>query len=345
MIIFIIQCFFLLGFFVLDILLSATETSLISLNRTRIKSLIEKYPSKARYFSLWLNDPNRILTTMIVGVNIAIIGTSTIAALLSTKIAKIYNLNEWVMGSISGILVTVAMILIGEIVPKIFAIRNAEKIALLVINPLAKLDNAIFPFAKFLTYIANNIIKFFGGNPVQKIPLITSEEIKTLIHIGAEEGIIHKDEKDMLHSVFDFKDTVVKEVMVPRKDMVCMDINSNINKILDIVVAEGFTRLPVYKVDLDNIVGSIHTKDLLSIWKYKKLVLIQDIIRAPYFVNENKKVNEILKEFQKGRIHMAIVLDTYGKTAGLVTLEDLLEEIVGEIKDEYDSDENPEIKI
>ena len=340
--IFLIQCFFLLGFFVLDILLSATETSLISLSRARIKSLIEKYPSKAKSFSLWLNDPNRMLTTMIVGVNIAIIGTSTIAALLSAKIAKIYNLNEWIIGLISGILVTIAMILIGEIVPKVFAIRNAEKISLLVINPLDRLDNAIFPFAKFLTYIANNIIKFFGGNPVKNIPLVTAEEIKTMIHIGAEEGIIHKEEKEMMHSIFDFGHTVVKEVMVKQQDMVCININDSINKMLDIIVSEGFSRLPVYKDNIDNIVGVIYAKDLLNIWKNKKLIIIQDIIRDPYFVNENKKVNEILKEFQKGKIHIAIVQDDNKKTMGLVTLEDLLEEIVGEIKDEYDIEEKIE---
>lgn len=316
--------------------MSATETSLIALNRVKIKFLIEKYPSKSKSLSLWLNDPNRILTTIIIVVNISIIGASTVAALISAKIAEIYNLNKWIIGSISGILVTIIMIMIGEIVPKIFAIRNAERIALLIVNPLSIIDDAIFPFAKFITNIANNIIKFSGADPVKKIPLVTLEEIKSLVHIGAEEGVIHKEEKEMMHSIFDFGDTVVKEVMVKREDMVCININYSINRILEIVVEEGFSRLPVYKENLDNIVGILYAKDLLSVWKNRKLVIIQDIIREPYFVNENKKVNEILKEFQNGKIHLTIVLDTYGKVVGLVTLEDILEEIVGEIKDEYD---------
>lgn len=335
-IVFSIQIFFLLFFFFLNVILSATETSLIALSRPKIVMLIEKHPSKSKGLKIWLNDPNRMLTTIIIGVNIAIIGTSTIGALLAAKIAKIYNLNEWVMGIISGCIITIVMIVVGEIVPKIFAIRNPERITLLIIKPLTFVDNAIYPLARSITNIANKIIKIFGGNPVEKISITTTEEIKTLIRIGAEEGVIHKDEKEMIHSIFDFGDTTVKDVMVPKQDMVCVNINDNINKILETIVEEGFSRLPVYKGNIDNIVGLLYSKDLLSIWKYKKLVIMQDIIREPYFINENKKVQEILKEFQKGKIHIAIVLDTYGKTVGLVTLEDLIEEIVGEIKDEYD---------
>jgi putative hemolysin len=187
--------------------------------------------------------------------------------------------------------------------------------------------------------ISRFIITIFGGNPVDGIPIISAKEINTAINIGAEQGFINEMEKKMMTHILELGDLRAKDVMVPRTSIVALDIDWPIDKILDVVIEEGYTRMPVYKGNLDNIVGVIYTKDMLGMIKNRGLIVFQDLIRIPYFVPETKYVDDLLKEFKKGKIHMAIVVDEFGGTAGMITLEDVLEEIVGDIKDEYDIEE------
>ena len=172
---------------------------------------------------------------------------------------------------------------------------------------------------------------------------VTEEDVKQILEMGHKAGTIQDEEQKMIHSIFKFTDTQVKQVMIPRTDMFCVDIATPLEKLLDQVVQNGYSRVPVYKGSMDRIVGIVHTRDLLSIWKNHDLIVVQDLLRRPYFVPETMRVDRLLREFRRGRFHMAIVVDEYGGTAGLVTMEDLVEEIIGEIKDEHETEEEKAI--
>jgi hemolysin (HlyC) family protein len=180
--------------------------------------------------------------------------------------------------------------------------------------------------------------KIIGGSRANGHSL-TDDEIRNLIEASEEDGVINKQEGTMIQNILDFGDTTVSDIMVPRTDIRCVEIKSSLDEIIDLVVLEGFSRIPVYKENLDNIIGIIYSKDLLHLWGDNKLIILNDIIRPPFFVPETKKISQLLLEFKRRRIHMSIVLDEYGGTAGLVTLEDIIEEIVGEIQDEFDTEE------
>ncbi|HDQ25835.1 MAG TPA: HlyC/CorC family transporter, partial [bacterium] len=182
-------------------------------------------------------------------------------------------------------------------------------------------------------------VKVLGGKASESIPVISAKDITTVIDMGAEEGFIDEHEKKMMSNVLQFGDMTVKEAMVPRTSVVGIDLTWEVDKILDLVIEDGYSRMPVYKKDMDHIIGLIYTKDMLSMIKNRGLIIFQDLLRAPYFVPETKKLEELLKEFRKGKIHMAVVVDEFGGTSGIITLEDILEEIVGEIQDEYDIEE------
>ncbi|MEK6646526.1 MAG: hemolysin family protein [Candidatus Firestonebacteria bacterium] len=318
---------------------SAIETALVALSKVKIKTLMDQYPNKAKALSVWLTDPNKLLTTILIGINTVAISSSAVGSFIAIRIAETYMLPRWIIGTVTAMFITLIIIIFGEVAPKIIAIHSPEKITLFMIKPLVWFDNRIAPFTNIFTAIANALLKLIGQEPVKKLTITTEEEIRAMLKVGAEEGVLQEDERRMIHSIFDFGDTVVREVMVPRTQMVCINMKDNIDKILDNVVKEGFTRLPVYINNLDNIIGILYAKDLLNLWKNMELIILQDVIRQPYFIPETKKVSELLKEFQKGKIHMAIVVDEFGGISGLVTLENLMEEIIGEIRDEYDTDE------
>jgi CBS domain containing-hemolysin-like protein len=187
-----------------------------------------------------------------------------------------------------------------------------------------------------MIFITNPIVKFLGGNIKQDEPLDKDEEIRFLVSEGVREGVLEKEQKEMIHSVLEFGDKVVKTIMIPRIDMECVDINLDKEKFIDAVVETGYSRVPIYKETLDNIIGVIHVKDLLGAWRCNELIIIQDLLRPVYFVPETKKVNKLLRQMQKGRLHLAIAVDEYGVPSGLVTVEDLVEQIVGDILEEYE---------
>ncbi|HRU39696.1 MAG TPA: hemolysin family protein, partial [Candidatus Goldiibacteriota bacterium] len=195
------------------------------------------------------------------------------------------------------------------------------------------------PLTEIFLKMSNFLVRRFGGKAAAGIPVVSAKDITTVIDAGVEEGYLNEQEKKMMSGVLELGDMQVKEIMVPRTAIVGIDISSNIDSILDLIIEDGYSRLPVYRENLDHIVGIIYTKDMISMVKNRGLVIFQDLLRVPYFVPETKKLTDLLKEFKKGKIHMAIVVDEFGGTSGLITLEDILEEIVGDIHDEYDTEE------
>jgi putative hemolysin len=335
----VMELLFLAICFTLSAIFSAGETSLISLGRVRLAQAIARGGKRGKALEIWREDPNSLLTTILIcnnGVNIA---ASTVAAFLAFHLSERYGLNRTQLGFLIAGLVTLTIIIFGEVAPKLLAIRQAQVIAPTVIRFFILLDRLVSPLRLFVVWIANRLLRFFGQTPSSHVPVVTEEEIFTLIKMGADAGVLEDGEHKMLHGVISLGDMQVREVMVSRTQMDCIDADDDMDHIIDHIIQAGYSRLPVYRENLDNIVGIIYAKDIISILQNRELIVLQDILRQPYFVPETKKVDDLLREFQKGRIHLAVIVDEYGGTSGLVTLEDLIEEIVGEIHDEYDVEE------
>ncbi|MFQ6050851.1 MAG: hemolysin family protein [Candidatus Hydrothermarchaeota archaeon] len=308
---------------------SGSETALISLNKIRIKYLVQKGEKRAKTVDELLKQPNRLLATILIGNNLVNVAASALA----TSLAIQYFGNKGI-GIATGVM-TLVLLMFGEISPKAFATKNAEKVSFIVSKPIKTLEYVFYPVIEILTKFTNFIVRILGGE-AKASPFITEEEIKTMLYVGEEEGEIEPEEREMIHKIFEFGETTVKEVLVPRMDMVCIEANRSLEEAVDKALEHGFSRLPVYEGTVDNIVGIVHIKDLFTHIREKRQVSLKEVMRPTYYVPETKKVSDLLKDLQRSRQHMAICTDEYGGTVGLVTIEDLLEEIVGEITDEHD---------
>lgn len=327
---------------------AAAEIALVSVRRTRIKQLVEEGNPRALTVQRLLERPTSFMATVQIGVTLLGFLASAFAAVnlsgAPTDWLKALGVQEAVAKPIAVILVTLIlglfMLVVGEIAPKSVAMQHADKLALYVAGPLRTLSILALPAVKTVSFLSDALVRPFGVHVKFTSPILTEEELKMLVQAGEEEGVIEVEEKQMIHSIFDFTDTVARQVMVPRTDMDAAPVTSTLDELLDVITTTGHTRIPIYEENVDSIIGVIHAKDLLPILRQDKgLFDMRAAMREAYFIPETKAVDELLAEFKRGNIQMAIVRDEYGGTAGLVTVEDLLEEIVGEIRDEYDVEE------
>ena len=326
--------FFLSAFF------SGSETAYLAVNRAKIQKLAKEGDPRAQVLLELLRHPNRVLATILVGNNLVNITAASVATSIAIDL-----FGSTGIGIATG-LVTLIVLVFGEITPKSYATTNAEKVALLVAKPIKVLMKLLSPVVFVLSKFAKLLVKSFGGE-VKLGPFITEEELKMLVEVGEEVGAIEKDEKEMISGIFEFGETDVKEVMVPRIDMKCISAEESIEAARKLILETGHSRIPVYEGSIDNIIGILYAKDLLRYLNSKKAKpkSLREIIRPAYFVPETKKLDDLLREFQQNRVQIAIVVDEYGGTAGMVTIEDILEEIVGEIKDEYDIAEEEQLEL
>jgi CBS domain containing-hemolysin-like protein len=217
---------------------------------------------------------------------------------------------------------------------------HAESLAFQLARPVAALTRLVSPLVNLVVGVSNTLARPMGGELSQRVPFVSEEEIMTMVDAGQEVGLIEADEKEMIYSVFALGDTLAREVMVPRIDIVALDVQASLDEALDLIIDAGLSRIPVYKDTVDNVIGGLYAKDLLQVWREEREVVnLRDVLRPPYFVPESKPLDELLQDMQQHKVHMAIVVDEYGGTAGVVTIEDVVEELVGEIQDEYDSEE------
>lgn len=328
---------------------AAAEIAVVSMRKTRIRQLAEEEKNPGAKAVARLSDnPSRFLATIQVGVTLSGFFASAIGAISAVVIVQELLIQAPIplvtsaAGPIAVALVTLAVafftLLFGELIPKNLAVTYAETVALFVARPIEWFSVLFLPFVAILTRITDVILVVLGSKERAQLPEMSEDEIRSIIEAGEEEGIVEPMELRMIEGVFDFGDTIVREIMVPRIDIVAAPKGASIDDALNIFLQAGFTRLPVYDHNLDNIVGILHAKDLLKHFGGRiKVETIETIMRPPFFVPETKKVSELFGELQHRRTHMAIVIDEYGGTAGLVTLEDMVEEIVGEIHDEYDT--------
>lgn len=311
---------------------SSSETAFLSCRKIHIRHLMEEGNKRAELLHKMMEEPDKLVAAIVIGNNVVNVAASAIATSVAIDIFG----NEGV-GIAIGVM-TFLILLVGEITPKGVAVKNAEWLSLTFAKPLYYLTKVLSPVATALTAITRGVIRVFGGR-LDRNPFLSGEEFKTLLAVAEEEGSLEEEERERLYKVFEFSDIVAKEVMTPRTDMVCLDSNAPLEEAREVTVKTGFSRIPVYNENVDHITGILYAKDLLQYGD--RNYTLKDMVREPYFIPETKKVDELLKEMQKSKIHLAIVVDEYGGTAGIVTIEDLLEEIVGEIFDEYDKTNIP----
>lgn len=330
---FIVLLFFS-GFF------SGSETAYFSITSGELAKLKKSNKKSSKVIVFLLSNSKQLLISIIIGNTVVNVSLASIAAILAHTIAlrPEYQLNHTLVLFLDVVIVTLVLLIVSEIIPKVIAVENSKKFAALTSYPLMFFYFLFFPIA----YIAHLAVSQLQQSVLnEKHKTLSDSEIRTLVEIGAEKGTLEPEETEMLTSLFEFGETVVKEIMKPRPDMICVDINENFNNMMDIVTRSMYSRIPVYKDKIDEIAGIMYIKDLLPFLGGKKSTKfnLQEILHSAYYVPENKKIQELLKEFQAEKIHMAIVVDEYGAVQGLITLEDVIEEIVGEIQDEYDKEE------
>lgn len=334
---------FLVFLLYLSGLFSSSETALMSISKLKLREFLDrddnpKLSSRVRSF---LKRPNRMLTTILVMNNIVNILASSEATLLALKLLP--SSPQGIAAAIVTGVMTFLILVFGEITPKIYARENPEKQFKKIIGVLNFLTNLLSPLLWLLLKISNFFIGLIGGKKVTDAPFITEDEILYAVDAGHEEGVIQSEERKIMKRTLEMKEISVKEIMTPRVEIVCLDEDAYLIDLMKLIQLEGYSRIPIYRDNIDRIVGLCYAKDLLNFLLERNgqhsvlnTVTVKEIARTPYFVPETKKVDDLLKEFREKKTHLAIVIDEYGGTAGIVSMEDVLEELTGEILDEYD---------
>jgi len=324
----------LVGLVLLSALLTGAEAAFFSLGRARLRRLAEQQGSEAASLAPLLQQPHDLLVTLLVGITVINIGASALAAAVAERLFGPAGLAVAIVGMI------VLLSVFGEVLPMTLAVEHPERVSAWVSRPVAWLSVLLAPVRVILGAFTVLTLRLIGSERARGGPEISEEELRTMVDVGTREGVVERTEREMIHRVFELEDTLVREVMVPRPDMFCLDVATPCERVLDLLRENLLSRVPVFEGTIDQIVGVLYTKDLLP--HLRGLPADFDLrahLHPPYFVPESKRADALLREFQAKRLHLAIVVDEYGGTAGLVALEDLLEELVGEIRDEFDEEE------
>lgn len=348
----------LLDLFVLGLLIlvnaffAATELAIISLNDNKIRRKAEEGDKVAIKIHRLISEPSRFLATIQVGVTLAGFLSSAFAAeKFANRLYNLIGLDLPIIHTVSLIAVTVFLayfsLVLGELVPKRLAQHNPEKLAYAVVGTITVLGRLMHPFVRLLTLSTNLVLRVLRVDPNQVDRSVTEEEIRMMVDVGRELGNIHEEEKEMIENIFEFNDMAVREIMTHRTDVVALDVDANFEEVVTKALHDQYTRIPVYEDSIDNIIGILHVKDLLkrSLQCSHDDFTLRQLIRPPYLVPESKNTDAVFREMQRDHVQMAIVIDEYGGTAGIITMEDLLEEIVGSMQDEYDEEESMIVQI
>ena len=329
---------------ILSAFFSSAETCLTTVNKMRMKSMAEEKVKNAALVLTLIENPTRLLSTILIGNNIVNLSASSLTTTFAIRLATNMELPKMVSlatGIGTGIL-TILILIFGEIVPKSFAAIKAESLSLFYAKPIFFIMTILTPLSFLMNKLSDGLLFLFHVD-AQDRPVITENELMTIVDVSHEEGVIESEERQMIANVVDFGDSFAKDVMVPKMDVIFISVDASYNELIDTYKEHAFSRIPVFKESRDNIVGIVNLKDVFFYEGAKKDFSITSIMREAYFTFEYKKTSELFMEMKQESIPMAIVLDEYGSTSGMLTLEDLLEEIVGDIKDEYDENEEDDI--
>jgi putative hemolysin len=320
---------------------AASEAAIVSINRIRARALAEKKIRGSLRLQRLVEDRNRTLTSVLIGSTFVLLAADSLATYLFL-LWGVPHAAIW-----STVVMTVSILLFGEILPKTLAVSTGDRTALRLAPLLGVVKTVLSPLTAAFLAITERLVRVFGGHATAG-PYVTEDDIKTLVNVGVEQNVLEEEERELIHSIIEFGDTIVREVMTPRTEIVTVNVSSSPRRALDLVVAEGYSKLPVYEETVDDIIGVVHDRELLIALSNGTVAetSLRSLMRPVTHVPENKRVAELLREMQRGKYSLAIVLDEYGGTAGLVTMEDLLEEIVGEIRDEHDEgEEEPIVRV
>ena len=332
------QIIILIILLVLSGFFSMSETALMALSKIRIRHMVEEGVKGAKLVEKLIEDPNKLLGAILIGNNIVNILASSLATTLFVDMVGASGVG------IATAVMTVLVLIFGEITPKSIAKQKSEEVSLKVSKPINIIVKILKPFIGIFSFISSLFIRLLGGDPKATEPFITEEELRTMVGVSEEEGVLEDVEKEMIFNVFDFADSQAKDVMVQRVDIVAVDTEATYEEVLEVIKTEQFSRIPVYNQTIDDIVGVLYVKDLIIAGQNKEGFKVSDYMREPYYTFEFKKIKELFNEMKKSRNHLSVVLDEYGGTVGIVTIEDLIEEVFGDIEDEYD-DYNKEIEV
>lgn len=324
---------------------SLAEAAMLAVDKVRVRARVERGDHRARLVDRLTEDPRRLLATLVITMNVCIIAASGLATLLTVRLLG----HEWVPLVSAGMIALI--VVFCELTPKVYGRLQAERVAFALAPSVGALHALLSPLAAGLHALGHLVVRVFylpllGGRIIPTGPQFTEEEIKELVATGQEAGELEPEEREMIHSAITFADKIAREVMAPRTDMVCLEKGTTLEEAAEVSLRTGYSRLPVYEEDLDHIIGILYVRDLLDrLCRNEKDRPVETLVRPALVVPESKHIDELLSTMQAHRVHMAIVIDEYGGTAGLVTIEDLLEEIVGEIQDEYDVEEEPIVEL
>ena len=322
---------------VLSAFFSSSETALTTVNLIRIRNLADNGDKAAAWVLKARRDQSKMLGAILIGNNVVNLSASSMLTVLVTDV-----FGSQAVGAATGVL-TLLVLLFGEITPKTIATLEAEKNALRFARVICFLMTILTPVIFIVNLLSGGVLRLLGVDPNKPTDSITEDELRTIVEVGHEKGVIESEEKEMINNVFDLGDSVARDIMVPRIDMSFVDVEASYEELMEIFRRDHYTRLPVYEDNTDNIIGIINMKDLILL-EDRAAFSIRDYLRQPLFTFESKKLSELMIEMRKTSNNIVIVLDEYGATAGLITLEDILEEIVGDIRDEFDGDEEDELK-
>lgn len=322
---------------VLSAFFSSSETALTTVNLIRIRNLADNGDKAAAWVLKARRDQSKMLGAILIGNNVVNLSASSMLTVLVTDV-----FGSQVVGAATGVL-TLLVLLFGEITPKTIATLEAEKNALRFARVICLLMTILTPVIFVVNLLSGGVLRLLGVDPNKPTDSITEDELRTIVEVGHEKGVIESEEKEMINNVFDLGDSVARDIMVPRIDMSFVDVEASYEELMEIFRRDHYTRLPVYEDNTDNIIGIINMKDLILL-EDRAAFSVRDYLRQPLFTFESKKLSELMIEMRKTSNNIVIVLDEYGATAGLITLEDILEEIVGDIRDEFDADEEDELK-
>ena len=326
----VIQLIILFVLILLSAFFSSAETALSTVNRVRMRTLEDEGNKRAARVNKILENYSKMLSTILIGNNIVNLSASALAATLAMRI----NL---AVGIATGIL-TIVILLFGEITPKTWAMINSDKISLAYSGIIYRLMQILTPVIFVVDTLANGVLRLLRIDPNKRVQTMTESELRTYVDVSHEDGIIESEEREMIYNVFDFSDALAKDIMIPRINMVTVSVDSSFDKVMAVFRESMYTRLPVYQEEKDNIIGLINIKDFI-LTENRESFQVQNILRDAHYTYEFKKVADLLYEMRETTKNVTFVLNEYGATVGMITLEDLLEEIVGEIRDEYDADE------
>lgn len=322
---------------VLSAFFSSSETALTTVNLIRIRNLADNGDKAAAWVLKARRDQSKMLGAILIGNNVVNLSASSMLTVLVTDV-----FGSQAVGAATGVL-TLLVLLFGEITPKTIATLEAEKNALRFARVICLLMTILTPVIFVVNLLSGGVLRLLGVDPNKPTDSITEDELRTIVEVGHEKGVIESEEKEMINNVFDLGDSVARDIMVPRIDMSFVDVEASYEELMEIFRRDHYTRLPVYEDNTDNVIGIINMKDLILL-EDKAAFSVRDYLRQPLFTFESKKLSELMIEMRKTSNNIVIVLDEYGATAGLITLEDILEEIVGDIRDEFDADEEDELK-